>query len=71
MKRDWKKVHEFELRYKRSVLRRLTARQSMAIFAELYEFGQQARGKKWHLVLNREKIRAIQRVRALMQKAAE
>ena len=69
-KRNWEKVHKFELRHKRAALRRLSARQSMAIFADLYEFGQQARGKHGYLALNREKIRAIQRVRALMQKAA-
>ncbi len=61
----WHKIRKFEIRYKRESLRRMSEKESLDIFFDLYESGQELLDKKYYSTLNLEKIKALARIHSL------
>jgi hypothetical protein len=61
----WNKVREFETRYKEKSLRRMSQKESLGIFFNLYQFSQELLDKKYYSILDREKIKSLVRIHFL------
>ena len=61
----WRKIKEFEIRHKRKFLRRMSEKESLDIFLDLYQSGQDLLDKKYYSILNLEKIKALTRIHSL------
>lgn len=56
---SWSKVMEFEAGYKKRSLRRMSQKESLGIFLDLYQFSQELRDKKRYSTLNMAKIKSL------------
>lgn len=56
---SWSKVREFEYGYKKKSLRRMSQKESLGIFLDLYQLSQELRDKKHYSTLNRAKIKSL------------
>lgn len=61
----WRKIKEFEIRHKRKFLRRMSEKESLDIFLDLYQSGQDLQDKKYYSILNLKKIKALARIHSL------
>ncbi|MBI5416270.1 MAG: hypothetical protein HZA29_05595 [Candidatus Omnitrophica bacterium] len=61
----WDKVREFETRYNKKSLRRMSEKESLAIFLDLYQSGQNLPDNKYYSTLNLEKIEALAGIHSL------
>ena len=59
------KIREFETRYKEKSLRRISRKESIGIFLDLYQFGQKLLDKKYYSTLDDVKIQSFIRVHFL------
>lgn len=61
----WHKIKKFEIRYKKKFLRQMGEKESLDIFLDLYQSGQDLLDKKYYSTLNLEKIKALARIHSL------
>ncbi|MBU4305471.1 MAG: hypothetical protein KJ893_07630 [Candidatus Omnitrophica bacterium] len=64
----WDKVREIETRYKEKLLRRMSRKESIAIFLSLYQLGRELLNKKYYSTLDRVKIKSLIRIHFLDKK---
>lgn len=67
-KRNWDLVHKFEDKYKKSFLRNLTIKDSLAVFLDLYQFSYRLVNKKKVFGFNTDKMEALCKIHSIFNK---
>jgi len=62
----WKELGRMESRYRTADLRRMSVKESLRIFKDLYEFGMRTGDKRRLFTVDMDKIRSIMRIHRLL-----